>query len=97
MKMLKTILVCGLIAISADALACTGAPCRRVMADPNINEKVKQELIAYFDKDEALYKDFKEKKKQLRESLSEDAKKAMMAQRQKNRSKAKLKKQEPAY
>ncbi len=64
--------------LANSALACN-FECKRnnTLNDKTIAEPVKKELKDYYEKSEKIYKECQDKRKDLRKTLSEDAKKAM--------------------
>lgn len=70
-------MVCLLIA--NNSLACNSHDKRRksIFEDKTITETTKKELKDYFDKSDLIYKEFKDKKKSLKDPLSDNAKNAI--------------------
>ena len=91
MKKIVMISAFVLFGFAADAMAsCSSPACKRIQNNKDVPDNIKQELVAYYDRQEELRKDYMDKQKQLRNSLSPEAKKIMMTQGRKS-----LKKRKP--
>lgn len=92
MKLLTSLAVMSSIFISSAAVAtCTTYECKKkaALADKTISEPIKKELKEYYEKSDKLYNECKDKRKELRGSLSEDAKNAMAKHHKRNKKPAK--------
>lgn len=80
MKLLTKLIIVGSMFISGTAAAtCTSYECKKkaTLADKAISEPVRKELTEYYEKSDKLFHENKDKRAALRNSLSEDAKKAL--------------------
>ncbi len=80
MKLFTGLILASALFISQPAFAeCTTYECKKkaTLADKTISEAVKKELKEFYEKSDKLYNETREKRKELRNALSEDAKKAM--------------------
>ena len=84
--------ICAVILISGFAvntMAANDYEARRdrIYNDKTITEPVRKELKDYFEKGNVIYKDCKQKRKELKDGLSSDAKKALAKHKGKRKAK----------
>ena len=85
MKIVKFLTVAAVLGFSVNAMAACNYECKRnkVLSDNEIAAKTKIELKNFYDKNEKIYRECQKKRKDLKATLSSDAKKALAKHRKK--------------
>ncbi|MDF3047479.1 MAG: hypothetical protein K0R73_597 [Candidatus Midichloriaceae bacterium] len=89
MKLITSFII-GALFVANAAFACNSYECKKkaLLADKEISEAIKKEIKDYYEKDDKLYNECKDKRSALKNALSEDAKKALAKHHKRKKSNA---------